>query len=65
MEGINTDVEGSTVEADVPAVALMDLGALAEMATKPVYTSFSNAKKLYEHTVEEARELVKVRDQNK
>jgi hypothetical protein len=55
----------NTVEEVVAEVALMDLGALAELATKPVYTSFSNAKKLYEHTVEEARELVKVRDQNK
>lgn len=46
-------------------VEILDLADLAEFATKPVYSSASTAKKLYEHTVEEARELVKVRDQNK
>ena len=58
MDILNTEVpvEGNT---------LMDLASLAEFATKPVYRSQSTAKKLYEHTVEEARELVKVRDQNK
>ena len=55
MDTLNTEVAGG----------LMDLESLAAFATKPVYRSQSTAKKLYEHTVEEARELVKVRDQNK
>jgi phage protein D len=56
-------MENETVAGVV--APLMDLGALAEFAGKPSYSSYSTAKKLYEHTVEEARELVKVRDQNK
>ena len=44
---------------------LLGLEDLAAFATKAVYASASTAKKLYEHTVEEARALVKVRDQNK
>ena len=44
---------------------VMDLASLAEFATKPVYRSANAGKKLYEHTVEEARGLVVIRDQNK
>lgn len=47
------------------AVDMLGLEALAEFAAKPVYRSQSVAKKLYENTVEEARALVTVRDQNK
>jgi len=57
--------ETEKVEEAVMVVELMDLGALAEFATKAKYSSKNTAKKLYEHTVEEARDLVKVRDQNK
>lgn len=45
----------------VPSLGLEDL---AEFATKAIYKS-AGGKKLYDHTVEEARELVKVKDQNK
>lgn len=60
MENVTEEV---TVETE--SNGLMDLASLAEFATKPVYRSQNNAKKLYEYTVVEARELVKVRDQNK
>lgn len=64
-KAVEAAVEAIEENQVAPAIELMDLAELADLAAKPVYKSNSVRIKLYERTVEEAREYVTFGDQNK